>query len=97
MDHFDLDVQGQTRRKAVWIDLHRVQTFRFEKNLVPILVCEAMDLIFDRGAIPRTVALDYARIHRRAVNCAADDLMGARVGVSNVARNLALNYVNARK
>src|SRR5436309_366149 len=49
---------------------------------------EAVDLVLDRWAVARTDAFDDSSIHRRAIEATADDVVGARVGVGNPARQL---------
>ncbi|MCY1349285.1 hypothetical protein D9M69_354670 [compost metagenome] len=47
-----------------------------------------MDLVLDRRAVARADALDHPGIHRRAIQVAGDDLVGARVGVGDPAADL---------
>ena len=53
-----------------------------------ILVCEAVDLVFDGGAIAGPHAFDDAGEERRTIQCIADDLVRACVGVRDPARQL---------
>ena len=52
------------------------------------LVGKAGDLVLHRRAIARADALDHAGKHRRAVEPPPDDVVGALVGVGNVAQHL---------
>ena len=45
-----LHVARQAHRKAVDVDLARVDPFGLEENLVPLLVRETDDLVFERGS-----------------------------------------------
>ena len=49
-----LHIFRQRCRDAVRIDRRVVETFRLEKNLMPVALAEAHDLVFDRRAIART-------------------------------------------
>src|SRR5262249_60948546 len=52
-DQGELNLFPQRRRDAVWIDGRIVEPFRLEKNLMPVALAEAHDLVLDRGAIAR--------------------------------------------
>ena len=66
----------------------RGQAFGLEKDLVAGFAGKAVDLVLDGRAIPGTDALDHAREHGGAVECRADDLVSALVGVCDPARQL---------
>ena len=87
-DEFDLDVERKTGRDAVRVDLVGRQAFRLEEDLVRVLVGEAVDLVLDRRTVARADTLDHAGVHRRAVEPAADDLVGSGVRVGDPARQL---------
>ena len=53
-----------------------------------VLVGETVDLVFDGRAVARPDALDDPGVHRRAIQVAGDDLVGARVGVGDPAADL---------
>ena len=55
-----------------------------------LLVAEAHHLVLDRRAIARPLALDHSGVHRRAIDTAADYLVGARVGEREMAGDLRL-------
>ena len=65
------------------------EPLRLDKHLVAVLVGEAVDLVFDRRAVTRADTFDHARVHRRAIQVADDDLVSARVGVGHPAADLA--------
>src|SRR5216683_361625 len=48
-----LDVAGHRHRKAIHVDFRCVHAFRLEENLVPLLVREPDDLVFERRAVAR--------------------------------------------
>ncbi|MCY1527140.1 hypothetical protein D9M68_621970 [compost metagenome] len=66
----------------------RIQAFRFEEDLVRLLVREAVNLVFNRRAIPRAHAFYHAAVHRRTVQAAADDVVRTGIGVGDPARQL---------
>ena len=67
-----------------------LQPFRLQEDLVPILVGEAHHLVLDRRAVARPAALDLPRVHRRAVQVRADQVVDRLVGVGDVAIELRL-------
>ena len=83
-----LHVERQAGRDAVGVDLVGGQPLGLEEDLVAGLAGEAVDLVLDRRAVARADAFDHAGEHRRAVEAAADDLVRARVGVRDPARQL---------
>ena len=83
-----LNVARQAHREAVDVDLARVHAFRLEKNLVPLLVREADDLVFERRAIPRTDAANLPVEQRRPVDVRAHEIAHAIVRVQQIAVDL---------
>src|ERR1700685_1379680 len=55
-----------------------------------LLIAKAHHLVLDGRAIARAAALNYAGIHRRAINAAANDGVSIGVGEGEVAGNLGL-------
>ncbi len=84
----DLHVERQAGRDAVRIHLVRVEAFGLDEDLMRGPVREARHLVFDRGTIARSHALDEPGEHRRARTRAADDVVGALVGRRDVAGDL---------
>src|ERR1700728_1514368 len=72
-DHGALDVFRQRCRDAVRIDGGIVEALRLQKNLMPVALAEANDLVLDRRTIARAATLDLAGIHRRTVHVLTDD------------------------
>src|SRR6266850_3868023 len=54
MDEIRLDISRQRHRKPVDVDLACIETLGLEEDLVPFLVREADDLVFERGTVART-------------------------------------------
>ena len=71
---FELDVFGQARAESIHIDFECVPTFGLKKDLVPVFVGEADDLVFDGWAIARAAALDAPGEQRGLVQPAAQDI-----------------------
>ena len=67
----------------------RVEAFRFDEHLVRGPGGETHDLVLDRRAVARADALDHAGVQRRPVRRRADQLVGAFVGVRDVAADLS--------
>ena len=84
-----LDIERQAGGNAVGVQLEGVQAFRFDEDLVAVLVRVAAHLVLDGRAVPRPGAFDHAGEHGAAVEPGADDLVGALIGVGNKAAGLA--------
>ena len=67
-----------------------VEALGFEVELVGVLVGKLDDLVFDGGAVARAGGVDLAAVHGRAMDVLADDAMGFRRGVGDVAGDLGL-------
>ncbi len=83
-----LDVEGERRRDPVGVDLVRIEPLRLQIDLVALAAREAHDLVLDGGAVARPGTRDHARVHRRAIEPGADDVVGVRVGVGDPAGTL---------
>ena len=86
---FALRGVGQAGGNAVGIHLRGGQAFRLHEDLMGRLVRKPDHLVLYRGAIARPDALYAAVEHRRVAQGGADDVVGARVGVGNMAWRLA--------
>ena len=84
----ELHLARQGGRDAVGVDRRIVQALRLEEDLVPLALGEAHDLVLDRRAVARTDAFDLAGVHRRPMEVGADDLVGGRRGLGDVAGDL---------
>src|SRR5262249_36976279 len=67
-----------------------VAAFRFEEDLVPVLVGEADDLVLYGRAVARPAALNLSRVHRRPLEVGTDQPVHLLVGVGDVAIELRL-------
>ena len=85
--HGLLHIDRQGRAYAVGVDQMRIQTFRFEKYLVPVAIAETMDLIFDGWTIARTFGRDCTREKRRPIEIGANDIVSSRGGTGYAARD----------
>ena len=86
--HRVLHVARQAGRDAVDVDFERVAALGLQEQLMPRLVGEAHDLVFDRRAIARAARVDLAAVHRRAMQIRADQVVDRFVGVRDVAGQL---------
>src|ERR1044071_7035809 len=66
------------------------ESFRLDKDLMSLLLCEADDLVFDRRAVAGTCRVDLSRVHRRAMKVCADQLVRECARVCEPAENLRL-------
>ena len=57
-----LHVDRQRGADPVGIDQRRIQPLRLKKDLVPVAIAKAVDLVLDRGAIARTLPVYRARL-----------------------------------
>ena len=72
-DEGGLDVLGQRGGEAVEVHLVRVLALGLDEDLVPFPLGKAHDLVLDRGAVARALALDSAAVEGRAAQARADD------------------------
>ncbi len=78
----------QAGGEALHVQLGGVAAFRFQEDLVAVLVGEAHDLVFDRGAVAGPLAVDEAAVDRREVEIVSDQLVGGGGGAGDVAGHL---------
>ncbi len=90
LEHGLLHVVGQARADPVAVILQRVAAFRLQKNLMPVFVRKADDLVFDGGAIARSAALDLAGVHRCPVQIGPDQVVDGFICIRDVAIELGL-------
>ena len=64
------------------------QALGLDEDLMRVLVRESHDLVFHRGTVARSHAFDQTGEHGRSCGCAANDVVGALVGRSDVAGQL---------
>jgi hypothetical protein len=80
-----LNIKRQAGADPVGVILVGAQTLGFEKNLVTFLVGKPVDLVFDTGTVAWPNTFNLAGEHRTAIKAAADDVVGALIGVCDPA------------
>src|ERR1041385_8541424 len=86
---FHLYRRRQRSRKPVDVHLRRVEPLGLEKDLVPLRMGEAEDLVLYRGAVARSPPADRATVHRRFLEVRRNDPGQPRRGMGEVAGELA--------
>ena len=87
-----LHICWQAGRHTLHIYFIGMQSLRFEKELMPLLIGEPRDLRLDRGAVARADALDDTVCHRSAVEVRTDDGMGCLVCIGEIAGGLRVGH-----
>src|SRR5207248_9242921 len=72
-DQRGLALLGQRGGDAIGVDRAVIEPLGLKKDLVPIALAEAHDLVLDGWAIAWPLAANLPGIHRRAVNVLADN------------------------
>ena len=88
LQYVELHIFRKRCRNAVWINGIVVQPFRLEEYLVAVTVAELDNLIFHRGAVTGTNALDRTRIHSRTMQIGPNDSVGFLRCAGNATINL---------
>ena len=88
---FQLYFFWKGRRKAIHIGFYGVAAFGFYEDLVPVFVCEAVNLVFYTGTVSGTLALDGTIEHGALVQGGGEFVVYLRVGVGDVAGQLISN------
>ena len=83
-----LHVRRQRGRDAVHVEPGVLEPLRLDEDLVALFLGEADDFVLDRWAVARAGGLDLAGVHRGAVEVRADQLVGFRTRVCEVAEHL---------
>ena len=65
-----------------------IQAFRLDEHLMARFVGKAVHFIFNRGAVARADPFNHARVHWRAIQVTQNNLVGALVGVRDMAAHL---------
>jgi len=65
-----------------------IESFGLQEEQVAISVGKTNDFVFDGGTVAGPCAFDLSAVDRGALQVVSNDLVGALVGVSNVAENL---------
>src|SRR5690625_2909859 len=85
----NLHIKRQTRRNAIGVELSGAQALRFDKYLVRGFVGKTVNFVFNGRAVTRANPFDDTGVHGRAVQTAADNVVGTLVGVADPAAHLA--------
>ena len=80
--------RGQAHRQAIDIDLVDVRSFRFEKDLMALLVRKAHYFVLKRWTVAWTDARDLPVVERRAADVRADQIVDAAGRVDEMTGNL---------
>ena len=88
MDHFDLNVERQTGRQAIYIKLVGGPPLGFEEKQVSWFIGESDEFILDTRAIPRADPFNFPAVHRGLVEIATNNVGRLGGGVGHPARNL---------
>src|SRR5438132_5280852 len=91
--HCDLHLERQTSREAIDVDLIGGNPFRFQEDLLPLLLWEFDDLVLDGGAIAWADPLDDPRVHRRFVQICSNDPSCFICGISDKTRPLPIDSI----
>src|ERR1044071_7218389 len=83
-----LNIDGQTSRNSVNVNLVSVDAFRLKHNLMTIFILEFNDLVFDRWTISRPNPLNLSAIEWRSMHIVANDPVNPLVGMCDIAANL---------
>ena len=76
MQHVDLYVGRQRRRKALHVHLLGRAALRLDEELVPVLVRELHHLVLDGGAVAGARGVDAARVQGGPVQIVQNDPVG---------------------
>src|SRR5579859_4248201 len=93
----ELYIEGEAGGDPVRVELLRGKALWFEEDLMARLAREAVNLVLDGGTVSRPDALNHAGEHGRTIERAADDLVGALVGVRDPARQLLRMHLASAK
>ena len=88
MHHAVLHIWRQRCRDPVEIQPRVIEAFGLDEHLMALFVCEAHDFVFDRRTVTWACGLDLPRVHRRAVQIRADQLVGGRARVREMTEHL---------
>jgi len=93
VDGGHLDIFRQAGGEAVEIVFTALPALGFKEELMALLVGEAVNLVFDGGAVARANPLDHPLIEGGAVEAGTEDIMGPRAGAGKIAGELLDFYM----
>jgi hypothetical protein len=85
MECFELHLERQRRGEAVEVIALRLPPFGLDKKLVVVLVGEAVNLVLDGRTVTGATPLNATSEHRRTGESRTQDIVGAKVGIGNIA------------
>ena len=91
-----LNFQRKRGRKTLKIILRRSPTLRFQEKLMRILIGKSTELVFDAGAVPRTLAMNTAGEKWRPVESRPKNLMHPLIGMKQITVHLLSAGLNGR-
>ncbi|MPM56847.1 hypothetical protein SDC9_103663 [bioreactor metagenome] len=86
--HRNLHVSRQAGTHALHIHFVGGAPFRFNEDLMPVLVRKAHELVLNAGAIACAGCVDLSAVHRGTVQVFKDHAVGFVVGIGQIARRL---------
>ena len=86
--HPDLDILRQGGGHSVNIHFVGIQPFRFNKNLMAVLIPESHDLVLYRRTVARSGSFDISGEERRAVDIFTNNRMRFFIRIGQPAGNL---------
>ena len=95
--HFDLNKLRQRGAEALQVHFIRMQTGRFNENLMPLTFREPRDFVLNGRAVTRTDAVDHTAVKRRFSEVFAYDLMRLRIRIRDVADSIIADRAALRK
>ncbi|EKD51554.1 MAG: hypothetical protein ACD_62C00231G0002 [uncultured bacterium] len=94
---FDLGFQRQTGGNPVGIIFIGVEPFRFQKNLVAVLIFESYNFVFDTRTITWPRPFNDTLVQGRLVQIVQNDFVRKRVGVGDETADLRESILCWRK
>ena len=86
--HCDLHISRQTCAHALHIHLMRAESFRLDKNLMPVFVRKTHELVLNARAIARAGGVDLSAVHGGSMQVIENDAVRVRVCIGQIARRL---------
>ena len=96
MQHGELHIGGHGGGEALQIHFLGVFSDGLHKELMPLLIRKANDLILNGGAIARTDALYFSAVQRGAMKILADDAVRLLIGINDMAGQLRQRGIGIR-
>ena len=94
---FVLNFFRQRGGKAIDVDFDCIPPFGLDEQLVAVPFGEAVDLVFDAGAVAGSNTLDATTKHGTSVKAGFEDIVDGWVGVGDPAASLGLGFMDVQK